>query len=414
MVAPESYEQFAENLQKEIEEETGIRFGIVEPHQFAAVSVTAPDGSTTPLGIEQSETLWEHLKGEGYIDAKGKVQDALRTTLKDGTLKLPEPLASQAGQIGKILHKIAGRLVIKNADERRQVRARQAVHHSAEFKALWDRIKHKTTYRVQFDNETLVESCTRALRDAPPIPKTRLQWRKADIAIGKAGVEATEREGAQTVVLDDADIELPDLLTELQDRTQLTRRTIQRVLSGSRRLDDFKRNPQAFIELTGEAINRRKRLAVVDGIRYQRLGDEYYYAQELFEQEELTGYLKNMLDAKKSVYEQVVYDMGTEAAFADAFEKSDAIKVYAKLPGWFKVPTPLGTYNPDWAVLVEKDGAERLYLVVETKSSLFLDDLRNQESAKIACGEAHFMALAVQEHPARYLVARSVDEVLST
>ena len=101
MVAPESYEQFAENLQKEIEAETGIRFGIVEPHQFAAVSVTAADGSTVPLGIEQSEVLWEHLKGEGYIDAKGKVLDALRTALKDGTLKLPEPLASQAGQIGE-------------------------------------------------------------------------------------------------------------------------------------------------------------------------------------------------------------------------------------------------------------------------------------------------------------------------
>ena len=96
-----------------------------------------------------------------------------------------------------------------------------------------DRIKHKTTYRVQFDNEALVESCIRALRDAPPIPRTRLQWRKADIAIGKAGVEATERQGAQTVVLDEADIDLPDLLTELQDRTQLTRRTIHRVLSGS-------------------------------------------------------------------------------------------------------------------------------------------------------------------------------------
>ena len=414
VVAPESYEEFAENLQLEIEDETGIRFGIVEPHQFAGVSVTGADGSAVPLGIEQSEVLWEHLKGEGYIDAKGRVKDVLRMALKDGTLKLPESRASQAGQIGEILRKVSGGLVIKNADERRRVQPRQAVLHSAEFKALWDRIKHKTTYRVQFDNEALVESCIRALRDAPPIARTRLQWRKADIAIGKAGVEATERQGAQTVVLDEADIDLPDLLTELQDRTQLTRRTIQRVLSGSRRLDEFKRNPQAFIELSGEAINRRKRLAVVDGIRYQRLGDEHYYAQELFERKELTGYLKNMVDAKKSVYEQVVYNRNTEAAFADALEKSDAIKVYAKLPSWFKVLTPLGTYNPDWAVLVDKDGVERLYLVVETKSSLFRDDLHHKESAKIACGKAHFRALAVRANPARYGVARSLEEVLST
>ena len=251
------------------------------------------------------------------------------------------------------------------------------------------------------------------MREAPAIPKTRLQWRKADIAIGKAGVEATERDGAATVVLDEADIELPDLLTDLQDRTQLTRRSIQRILSGSRRLDDFKRNPQEFIELAAEAINRRKRLAVVDGIKYQRLGDEHYYAQELFEQEELTGYLRNLLDAEKSVYEQVVYDSDTERNFADQLEKNTAIKVYAKLPGWFTVPTPLGGYNPDWAVLVEKDGAERLYFVVETKSGLFADDLREKEAAKIKCGKAHFGALDALEDPARYLVAGSVDDLLT-
>ena len=95
-------------------------------------------------------------------------------------------------------------------------------------------------------------------------------------------------------------------------------------------------------------------------------------------------------------------------------EKNEAVKVYAKLPGWFKVPTPLGTYNPDWAVLVEKDGAERLYFVVETKSGLFADDLRDKEGAKIECGKAHFKALEVREKPAEYLVARSLEDVLAS
>ncbi len=413
VVAMESYEQFAENLQKEIEQDTGIRFGVVEPHQFAGVTVAQPDGSTAPLGVEQSKALWEHLKAAGHIDARGKVQDSLKQALKGGTLTVPKPFAAQLDQITAVLKKLAGRLEIRNADERRQVHTRQAVLHSPEFKALWDRIKHKTTYRVQFDNEKLIESCIRAVQEAPAIPKTRLQWRKADIAIGKAGVEATEREGAATVVLDESDIELPDLLTDLQDRTQLTRRSIQRILSASRRLDDFKRNPQAFIELAAEAINRCKRLAVVDGIKYQRLGDEHYYAQELFEQQELTGYLKNLLDATKAVYEKIVYDSDTERSFGDQLEKNSAIKVYAKLPGWFTVPTPLGSYNPDWAVLVEEDGGERLYFVVETKSGLFSDDLRDHERAKIECGKAHFRALEVRESPAKYIVARSVDEVLA-
>lgn len=412
VVAMESYEQFAENLQKEIEEDTGIRFGVVEPHQFAGITVRRADGSTAPIGVEQSMELWEHFKVTGYIDTKGKVQDSLKQALKDGTLEVPEPFAAQREQITSVLKKLAGRLEIKNADERRQVRTREAVLYSPEFKALWDRIKHKTTYRVQFDNEKLIESCIRAVKDAPAIPKTRLQWRKADIAIGKSGVEATEREGAATVVLEENDIDLPDLLTDLQDRTQLTRRSIQRILSGSLRLGDFKRNPQAFVEFVAEAINRCKRLAIVDGIRYQRLGDEYYYAQELFEQEELTGYIRNMLaDTRKSVYESVVYDSGTEAAFADGLEKNDAVKIYAKLPGWFTVPTPLGSYNPDWAVVVERNGTEKLYLVVETKSSLFMDDLRGKEGAKIDCGKAHFKALALAESPARYTVAAHVDDL---
>jgi type III restriction enzyme len=193
----------------------------------------------------------------------------------------------------------------------------------------------------------------------------------------------------------------------------VTRRTIHRILTGSYRLDDFKHNPQRFIELAAEAINRCKRLAVVDGIKYQRLGDEYFYAQELFEQEELTGYLKNLLVAEKSVYERVVFDSDTEAAFADQLEKNLAFKVYAKLPGWFTLPTPLGSYNPDWAVLVEKDGGERLYFVVETKSGLFAGDLRDREKAKIECGKAHFSALAVGESSAQYIVAKDSNDLLA-
>lgn len=414
VVATESYEQFAENLQKEIEDDTGIRFGVVEEHQFAAIPTLNEGGTVQPMGVERSKAIWEHLKAAGYIDTRGRVQDKLRTALKEGTLSVPAEFEPQHGSIAEVLRKLAGRLEVKNADERRQVHTRQAVLHSEEFKALWDRIKHKTTYRVEFDNEKLIESCIRAIKDGPPIPKTRLQWRKADIAIGKAGVEATEREGAATVVLDEADIELPDLLTDLQDRTQLTRRTIYRVLVGSGRLDDFSRNPQQFIEMAAEAINRCKRLVVVDGIKYQRLGDDHYYAQELFEQEELTGYLKNMLaDTKKSVYEQVVYDSGTERNFADQLEKNSAVKVYAKLPGWFTVPTPLGDYNPDWAVLIQEDGRERLYLVVETKGTLFADALRSSEAAKIVCGEAHFKSLAVGENPARFVKATELGDVLA-
>jgi type III restriction enzyme len=413
VIATESYEQFAEKLQKEIEDETGIRFGIVEAHQFAGVTATGADGQPAPLGFEQSKVLWEHLRAAGLVNAQGKVQDTLRQKLKNGTLTLPEPFASQLPQVKEILRKLAGRLEIKNADERRQVKSRQAVLQGADFKALWDRIKHKTTYRVQFDNEALLATCIKALAGAPPIAKTRLQWRKANLAIGRSGVDTKETATSAPVPLDEGDIELPDILTDLQDKTQLTRRSINRILVDSGRLDDFTRNPQQFIELAAEIVNRAKRMALVDGIKYQRIGADDYYAQQLFETEELNGYLKSMIDANKSVHEQVIYQSDTERTFADDLEKNEAIKVYAKLPGWFRVATPLGPYNPDWAVLVEKDGAERLYFVVETKSSLFTDDLRDKEGAKIACGKAHFKALAAGENPAQFIQARNIDDLMA-
>jgi type III restriction enzyme len=348
------------------------------------------------------------------------VQDSLKLALKNGTLVLPPAFEAQRSQIAEVLRKVSGRLEVKNADDRRPVPLRKdsdgkAVYLSDDFKALWDRIKHQTTYRVQFDNAKLLQDCIAQLKRAPAIAKARLQWRKADISIGKAGVLATEKEGAATVVLDETDIELPDLLTDLQDRTQLTRRSIITILTESGRLDDFKRNPQQFIELTAEVINRCKRLALVDGIKYQKIGDEHFYAQELFAKDELTGYLRNLLlDTKRSIYEHVIYDSDTERAFADALEKNDGVVLYAKLPNWFKVPTPLGPYNPDWALLLEQNGVQRLYFVVETKSSLFTDDLRDKESAKIECGRAHFAALAVGENPARYMVATSFQDVLKT
>ena len=414
VVATESYEEFAAHLQKEMEADTGIRFGMVERHQFAAIALAAEDGSTRPLGVEQSAAIWDCLHQAGWVDAKGKVQDALRTALKDKTFALPQVFAAHSAAVSEVLKKLAGGLVVKNADERKQVKTRQAILQSAEFKALWDRIKHKTTYRLSFDNAALLAACIKAVNDMPVVAKTRLQWRKADLAIGKGGIDARELAASAPILLEEQDVALPDVLTELQDRTQLTRRSLVGILTQSVRLDDFKKNPQQFIDLVANAINHAKRKAIVDGIKYQRIGEEAYYAQELFDQQELMGYLKNMLAANKSVHEYVVYDASSvEKGFAEDLESNDAVKLYAKLPGWFRVPTPLGSYNPDWAVLVEKDGAEKLYFVVETKASLFDEDLRGKEDGKIQCGKAHFKALDYGENPATFMLARHSKDLMA-
>jgi type III restriction enzyme len=187
------------------------------------------------------------------------VQDSLRKALKDGTLVLPEEFAPRRPRLPRSCAswRAAG------DQERRRAQAgapRAGGAAQPEFKALWDRIKHKTTYRVQFDNEA-DRGLHQGVAAAPADPKTRLQWRKADIAIGKAASKATKRRARRPWSLDETDIELPDLLTDLQDRPSSPAAASYRILTGSGRLDDFKRNPQQFIELAAEAINRCKRLA---------------------------------------------------------------------------------------------------------------------------------------------------------
>ena len=413
VVARESYEEFAENLQREIEEDTGIVFGLVERHSFAAIVLEGEDGQATHLGVEQSQRLWEHLIEQGYLNSSGQAQDALQEALDGDGVALPSELEPLRDAVTQQLRRLTARIQIKRADERRPVKPREAVLESAEFQALWQRIKHKTTFRVRFDNEKMLKDCAQALADAPPLPRPRLLWQRVGLSLGPSGVGKSEVRDSGATYVTDAGLELPDILAELQNRTGLTRRGIARILVDSDRLDDFADNPTKFIELAAELINRRKRLALVDGVKYQRLGDEHYFAQELFREEELIGYLKNTMAARKSVYDHVVYDSNNEAAFAESLEQFTAVKVYAKLPRWFQVPTPLGPYNPDWAVLIEDDEGERLYLVVETKGSAFLDDLRHAERAKVECGKAHFEALEVGESPARYRVVHKAAELLA-
>ena len=416
VIANESYEAFADNLQKEIQEQTGITFGVVEPYHFAAVAVKDASGTASPLGFEKSQELFDYLKAQGYIDKKGKVQDSLRVDLKNETLKLPPALMAQRPQIMTILRKVAGRLDVKNADERQRISPRRAVLEGPDFKALWDRIKHKTTYRVNFDNERLVEDCIKAVNDLAPVTRTRLQWRKAGIAIGRGGIEAEETSGAAPIILHEDDLPLPDILGELQNRTQLTRRTIHRILTGSTRLADFAKNPQLFIENVAHEVSRAKQHAIVDGIKYERLGESDVWGQELFEAGEISRYMKNLIhsDSGRAIYDYVEWQSDPERQFIEDLEKNDDVIVYAKLPAWFKVPTPLGPYQPDWAVLLKTPDGERLYLVVETKSTAFLSGLRDMERDKIRCGEKHFEAIAQGPSPAEYHRGTTLAEVLAS
>ena len=412
VMANESYEEFAKKLQQEIEEDTGIKFGLIEEHSFANIVTVDDNGEEGYLGIEHSEMLWKHLYEQKYIDDRGKVQDSLKMDLRADSVTLPDGYEAVSPQIITLLKKVAGNLNIKDASKKRVVTLNKEVYLSEEFTELWNRIKYKTTYRVKFDEAALIEACAKEIQDHLIVAKSRFHYSKAGIEITQGGVGADVVE-ENSFVYDAKDFELPDIVTYLQNETNLTRKAIVEILVKSGKLNHFRNNPQKFIEQAMGMIQRTMRHFVVDGIKYEKIGNDSYYAQEVFEEQELAGYLnQNLQESKKGVYDYVIYDSDVEKNFALSFENNPMVKAYAKLPSFFKIDTPLGGYNPDWAVVIDKEGEEKLYFVVETKSSLFSDALRPTEQAKINCGKAHFDAIGNDVHFIKATKMKDVEDVV--
>lgn len=391
VMANESYADFAKKLQSEIEEEQGIKFGVIEKDFFVSIAIKDEDGNLSYWGLEKSEKLYAHLRMNGYIDAKEKVTDALKQDLKNNCVNLPPEVEPERPQILSLIRKVAGNLNIKNKENRKKISLNKQVYLDPDFKVLWDKIKQKTIYSVNFDVEKLVTESSEEIMKTLQIKDTQFVYSKAGLDINRGEI-STKNERTSIEFNDGEKLVLPDIVTFLQTETNLKRQTIVDILIRSKRINDFKRNPQQFIEGVLKIIKLKMKAMIVDGIKYHKINS--YYAQELFDSDELNSYLDRMLEAKKSVYDYVVYDSTIESDFARDMEINNNVKLYVKLPDWFKINTPLGSYNPDWAVLVENEYTQKkLFFVVETKGVDFKQELPLDQQLKITCGEEHFKAL---------------------
>lgn len=406
VMANESYEEFAKALQNEIEEDTGIKFGYLHKHSFARIEVGAENDKAIYLNEEKSVRLYDYFVEKGYVKEEvinrkskefaAKVQEKLKIDLRDNRVAIPEEFDYIKMPILKILKRISGNFMnIKNRDDARRVTFRKEFFiNNEDFKNLWDRIKYKTTYSVKIDSDNLIKQCAQRIYEEVVVGRGRFVTRKVKLAITEGGVlEGEDSPRESTRIMDDTVSVLPDIVTYLQNETGLTRQSIVSILTGSKRLEAFKKNPQAFIESVIDIIRNEMRLLLVDGIKYKRI-DKDMWCQELFENKELQGYLSsNLLESNKSPYDYVIYDSETERSMAQRFESSDNVRVFTKLPSWFKIDTPLGAYNPDWALVWDDGNEQKLYFVVETKGGLFEDAIKPTERAKITCGKKHFAAL---------------------
>ena len=401
IMANESYEEFARGLQIEMEKETGIKFGNIEKLSFKHLSIIDKNGVEKEIGEQGSIEIFNCFKKMNYVDKDGRIQDALRAALRKGTVEVPERFVSIKEDIIRIASKQERGIKIKPADKKQKVQLNNHVYIKPEFKEFWDRIKQKTTFSVEFDSEVLIKNCSEALKEID-VKSPKLFYTKAGISIKSEGVTVDD-EGkimGLPIELGKQEIILPDIITFLQNETSLTRKTIITILKKSETLKEFKRNPQDYMEKALKIIKRELNHMLVDGIKYSLIDD--YYAQELFESEEIFGYLYdeddnkegNMIKAEHSVYDYVVFDSANEMEFAKNLDGLENVELFTKLPNWFKISTPLGNYNPDWAILLnDNDGMEKMYFVVETKANIDSDSLRWLEKAKIDCGKEHFIAL---------------------
>jgi len=293
---------------------------------------------------------------------------------------------------------------IENARERRTAKLKKGWSLDPDFLELWNRIKHQTRYSVEFATDGLIDRAVTEFRKAGEISAPTFTISKAELDLSANGIQSTLMTQKFKTDTEKA-VFIPDLLGYLQRETELTRSTIAEILIRSGRLAEVFKNPQEFLNRALLAIRKALDDLMVDGIKYERRdGQEWEMLR--FERDELMSYVNRLIEVNHGLYDFVEFDSDTERRFAKGLDDRDDVKLFFKLPPWFVVQTPMGPYNPDWAIVKDEEGEGKLYLVRETKGSTDKDDLRGRERKKIDCGQAHFKALGVD-----YKVVTSHNEI---
>ncbi|MDR0305764.1 MAG: DEAD/DEAH box helicase family protein [Chitinispirillales bacterium] len=367
---------------------------VVTPEKVAEMTYTETKEIEMTVSHDEAQEIIAHFEQKGYISKSGVIKDTMRRELIAGTLAIPEKFEAAREKFETVISEANSKIPIHNKGKEVIVRLKKQVIISPEFLALWDRIKGRTAYRVAIDEEMLKTRCVAELTKMERVPKARVITRTARVNVEHSGVTHAETSVSSTEIKEEAHY-LPDFLRTVDNECFLSQSAVVDIFVNSGRLQDFLNNPQKFTEMFIETVKTVQNSMEIDGIRYMRLEGEEYYLQEIFDSEELIAYLdKNAIAVDRSVYDHIIYDSDTvELPFAKALDDDPDVKMFFKIPSKFKIETPIGTYNPDWAVYMDKNGVEKLYFVIETKGSTQLGGLRGDERDKIRCGVRHFAAL---------------------
>ncbi|KTF04231.1 Type III restriction enzyme, res subunit [Trueperella bernardiae] len=398
VVANESYKAFASALQDEYKQ-AGVAIGYVRRTEFAALPVVDEvTGKEMRLGTKRSSEIWESLLSQGYINAAGEVMGTWVPDQLGFTVNLPEEFAGYEEDVIRIVDGCKIETIVKHKRKRQPRALNKQVYATPEFEEFWEAITARTSYRVTLDREDLIKRSVASIQQAPQIDPIRIQVTRTGLEITRGGPKGTEL-GSRSTVLTDSYL-LPDIISQLQESTSLTRKTIIEILLGSGRIGDFLANPNDFIKMVTERIETELAHTLIDGIQYEPIGGSIYELRELQadgleEKDRFIDQLYKVTNKEKTDFDYLVLDSAVERQFAQYLDGREDIKLFMKLPDKFRVPTPVGDYNPDWAIIKVEDGTEHLYLVRETKSSQDPAKRRPSENAKIKAAMKHFAAIGV-------------------
>ncbi|KGN02121.1 restriction endonuclease subunit R [Clostridium novyi A str. 4570] len=421
VIASESYEDFAKGLQTEMSEAITDRPRKVNTELFVDKIIKDSKGNEQVVDRELAGKINFSLIVNGYVDNEGALTEKYYEDKRNNEIKVAEEVADSKEAVIEIIDSIySTRGMIEDArKDNVELSVDEDKLYSKEFQALWKRINKKSYYTVDFDTNELVKKSIVALDAKLHVPKIFFKVESGTME------EIKSKEALQSgdaFVKEDANIygkgnyvvrsQVPyDLIGDIVKETGLTRKAVVMILTGIRQdtFEQFKDNPEEFILRASKLINEEKATAIVQHISYDLLDESY--DTTLFTEPSIKGKLDvNARKSEKHLYDHVVYDSTNEKKFSQELDISKEVAVYVKLPSGFYISTPVGKYNPDWAIAFREGSVKHIYFVAETKGSMLSMDLREIEKSKIHCATEHFKAISGED--VKYHVVDSYEHLL--
>ena len=405
VIASESYDSFAKGLQSELAEAVADRPVAVTAELFTGKVIRDDKGNEQVIDTDTGRAIHFDLIVNGYIDKKGALTDKYYEDKANGSIKIADEVSDSAQSVIEIIDSVYDSRAMQPEDARKnnvELSVDEEKLAMPEFKALWNQINSKSVYVVDFDTEELVEKAITSLNKKLRVSKVYFKVEmgtmeqihsKDDLLSGSAFVKE-ESENYNHTISASYNIKY-DLIGKLVDETGLTRKAIIEILQGIdvSVFNQFKTNPEEFIIKVAALINDEKATAIINHITYNVMDEKY--DTRLFTDPTIKGRLgKNAMKANKHLYDHLVYDSTNERSFAMELDTNKDVAVYVKLPDGFYISTPVGKYNPDWAIAFYEGNIKHIYFIAETKGSMDSMQLRLIEESKIQCAREHFKAIS--------------------